>query len=290
MIVGASKSGTTSLASHLNQNKGIFICEPKEPKFLTYSFRKNKYRGPGDDRTLNNCVKSTEEYLQLFKEASMNSCKGEASVDMLYHHKKVIPIIKEQIGDPKIIIMLRNPAKRAFSAYSHLIRDSRETLSFDEGLAKEQERLQNGFEFIWAYKNEGYYFEPVKDYLENFTNVEIIIFEDYLKNQQRIVNTTLNFLGIQETHHIGKGLQNLSGKPRHKFINDFFVNESTMKSFIKRILPDKLKYGLKNFVQKRNLQKLEPENELIDILNKEFMNDINKLETLIEIDLSIWKA
>ena len=34
LIVGAAKSGTTSLHNYLNQHPDIFMCSPKEPHFL----------------------------------------------------------------------------------------------------------------------------------------------------------------------------------------------------------------------------------------------------------------
>ena len=34
LIVGAAKSGTTSLHNYLNQHENIFMCSPKEPHFL----------------------------------------------------------------------------------------------------------------------------------------------------------------------------------------------------------------------------------------------------------------
>ena len=33
-IVGAAKSGTTSLHNYLNQHPDVFMCTPKEPHFL----------------------------------------------------------------------------------------------------------------------------------------------------------------------------------------------------------------------------------------------------------------
>jgi hypothetical protein len=43
-----------------------------------------------------------------------------------YHAEKVIPHIRKYLGNPKIIILLRNPVDRAFSAYTFLISENRE--------------------------------------------------------------------------------------------------------------------------------------------------------------------
>ena len=98
LIVGAAKCGTTSLGDYLNEHKDMFICNPKEPKYLTYSFLKNAYKGKGDDFTKEKATSSLEGYKTLFKKAKDNQLKGESSVDLLYYYDKTIPIIKEILG------------------------------------------------------------------------------------------------------------------------------------------------------------------------------------------------
>ncbi|WP_412559613.1 sulfotransferase family protein [Winogradskyella sp. MIT101101] len=289
LIVGASKCGTTALSSHLSQTKGIFISTPKEPKYLTYSFLKNKYKGPGDDYTLKKSIKSLEDYKRLFSKAPINSIKGEASVDTLYYHDMVIPIIKNTIGNPKIIIMLREPASRAFSAYKHLVRDSREVESFQVGLEKEKERLQKGFEFIWAYKAEGLYYSSVKAYIENFKNVKIIIFEDFIKNQEKVVNDVLTFLGAEGSHKISSAIVNKSGKPKSVFLHNLLTKDYFIKDIFKRILSEKTKAKIKNFTFNKNLNKIPEDKETLENLRKDFSEDIDNLENLLSINLDVWK-
>jgi hypothetical protein len=288
LIVGASKSGTTALASFLNQNDEVFICDPKEPKFLTYSFLKDKYKGPGDDITLKNCIKSFEEYQQLFLAAPKGVVKGEASVDLLYHHKESIPEIKKQLDNPKIIIMLREQSKRAFSAYSHLIRDERESQSFSEALALEEERLQKDYEFIWAYKNEGLYYEPVKEFISNFDNVKVVFFEEFIRDQLNVVNDVFNFLGVNPLDKLKVASQNKSGKPKSKLINRFFIKDSFLKSIFKSVIGTNTRNRVKTFIQSKNLSKIEADKQTLENLKKEYLKDNAKLAELLNKELSIW--
>ena len=68
----------------------------------------------------------------------------------------ILQHIKNKLGDIPIIIVLRNPIHRAFSAYMYLKRDSRENLSFKEALFAEDERINNDWDFIWAIKKQVY--------------------------------------------------------------------------------------------------------------------------------------
>jgi hypothetical protein len=52
----------------------------------------------------------------------------------------------------KIIALLRNPVDRAYSHYYHEVRKKRETLSFEDAIKAEEERLHGEFEKL--IKNE----------------------------------------------------------------------------------------------------------------------------------------
>nr|WP_321221282.1 sulfotransferase [uncultured Psychroserpens sp.] len=290
LIVGAAKCGTTSLGDYLNEHKNMFICNPKEPKYLTYSFLKDAYKGKGDDFTKKKAIKTLEGYKNLFKKAKTNQFKGETSVDLLYYYDKSIPVIKEVLGDPKIIIMLRNPSKRAFSAYSHLVRDGRETLSYIEGLKKEDERMDEDYEFIWAYKDASFYADSTKAFLENFTNVKVIIFEEFIKNQEEIINEVLEFLGVKnDSNKFNEVHRNISGKPKSQLLNTLLLKDSFVKTILKNILPSSFRARVKYVIQKNNLKPIVTKDVEANYLNGVFDNDINKLQNILGKDLSLWK-
>ena len=132
LVVGAGKSGTTSLYHYLKAHPGVFMSRIKEPGFIFAQFNKMPQSGVGDERQTT--VGSFSAYCRLFEDAEGKKAVGEASNDNLYHYERAIPYIKRFFGDIKIIIILRNPVDRAFSAYTYLLRDNREFLTFEEDL------------------------------------------------------------------------------------------------------------------------------------------------------------
>ncbi|MBO8151777.1 MAG: sulfotransferase [Candidatus Marinimicrobia bacterium] len=127
LIVGAAKSGTTSLHYYLGQHPYIEMSKPKELKFLSWYAGIRGFNGPGDKKcTESRVVKSYDDYLNIFSAESKDVLCGESSTDNLYFHIEVILLIKKIIGEPKIIIILRNPVDRAFSAYTPCKRGKRE--------------------------------------------------------------------------------------------------------------------------------------------------------------------
>ena len=102
MVVGAQKAGTTSLYHYLNQHDDIFMPNEKELHF----FDTNE---PISDNRFN-------KYLKRFRTRKEYLGKGEATpIYMFYPH--TLEKIKAFFPELKIIIVIRNPARRAYSHY-----------------------------------------------------------------------------------------------------------------------------------------------------------------------------
>jgi hypothetical protein len=128
----------------------------KDPKYFMASINEFPHRGPGDIKIDKAIIRTWNDYLNLFSGASVEKRIGEASCGYLYYYEHVAPLIKRNGPEAKIIAILRKPVERAYSAYSHLVRDGRETLSFEEAIEIEEERKKRNYEFIWFYKDLGF--------------------------------------------------------------------------------------------------------------------------------------
>ena len=170
LIVGAAKSGTSSLHNYLNQHHQVFMpsynkegMKVKEPRFLIKDLVQHR---------LHNGVWTFEEYQSLFTDVKDEKAIGESTVLYLYYYKHAINNIKHYLGeDVKIIIMLRNPADRAYSAFHHVSRGFKENNSFEKSLEIETGRMEKKENLtpMVMYKEMGMYYEMVKAYMEPFT-------------------------------------------------------------------------------------------------------------------------
>ncbi|MFW6008568.1 MAG: sulfotransferase family protein [Nanoarchaeota archaeon] len=280
LIVGALRSGTTSLYNTLADHSSVYFPDLKEPRFFS-SFTQKAKNGPGD--RMIPFIESWETYKSLYKDTGAVKAVGDASVENLYLHNKVIPYIHKYLGDVKIIILLRNPYERAISAYKYLLMKGRELFTFKEALEKEKYRINNHYLPIWYYKSNGYYYNQIKSYQDSFSSVKIILFEDLLFEPQKTFSSILKFLEIDDMsdQNIFK-IKNASGG--NNIIYHFHA-----KSF--------LRYMNKTLSPKLRPYFLKLMNELInnyqDINLKQYLNgcyneDIIKLEKLINRDLRNW--
>ncbi len=289
LIVGSAKAGTTSLYYYLQQHPEISFPELKEPKYFSSLNLQFPHKGTGDSTVDKFAIKSFEEYKKLFNNLNTKRI-GEASPDYLYYYEKTPDEIYQKLGDIPIIIILRSPIKRAFSAYSYLTRDSRETLTFKEALEKEEYRQNNNYDFIWSYKRGGLYYEQVRAYKNRFTNVKVLLLEEFSKDPEKEMASIFEFLQVDTSFRVSTEVtHNVSGKPSN-FIARFLLSRDNNVSQILREL-------LKKYVRREWLEKISSKfmikEKILDtdanFLKDYYQEDIHKLEKLLDKDLSIWK-
>jgi len=126
-IVGAAKSGTTSLYHHLCQHLDVFMSPVKEPHYFSRDVGVRSFKADDTKSIFANLrgyidfilksrfyILNFEKYKRLFSNVKNEKAIGEASVSYLVSKVAAEEIYKFN-PDAKIIIILRNPVKRAFS-------------------------------------------------------------------------------------------------------------------------------------------------------------------------------
>ena len=292
LIVGAAKCGTSSLHNYLNQHPDVFMptftpegLKVKEPRFLI----KEKLQ-----QRLSKGIWNYEDYKLLFDGVTNETAIGESTVLYLYYHNEAIKNIKKYLGeDVKIIIMLRNPIDRAYSAYSFASRTLQENQTFKEALTNARSRFENDETLspMILYKELGLYFEMVKDYMKSFKDVHIILYDDFILQTDLEVSKVFDFLNIFNSHNINTSdIINSGGRKwNSKFIKKLLMQDGGLKNILKIILPKKIRLVIKSrmiisFTSKADAINKSIKKELLDYYHE----DIHLLEKLINKDLSKW--
>lgn len=289
LIVGAQKSGTTSLYSYLKQHPQIYMSPVKEPHFFVSHFLKLPYRGIGDHVT--KIIKDFKKYEALFSDVRNETKIGEAIAIYLCHYRNAIPRIHAMLGDIKIVIILRNPVDRAYSAYMHLIRDDREYLSFEDGLKEEAQRIACNWCDLWHYTSIGFYYQQVKAYLENFSQVKIFLFDDLKETPLALLKDLYNFLNVDSSftpNDLGIRYE-VTGVPKYRFVYNILRKPNIIKSAIKPFISEEKRMNIREkiircFVTKRPEMKPETRKFLIGV----FKEDVLALQDLINRGLTHW--
>lgn len=291
LIIGAAKAGTSSLYYYLKQHPQVFMSAIKEPKFFALEGESLDYKGP--DRGINiNSVNNLADYQKLFEGVADEVAVGEAS-PMYLTSPKAPANIKRYIPDVKLIAILRNPVDRAFSSYTHLIRENLETLSFEAAVEAEPERIANKWSHLFYYTQNGYYASQVKNYLENYDteNIKIYLYEDLIQDTPKLVDELYGFLGIDRSFSPDLSKRNVSGIPKSRFLHSLFRKDNVVKDSLKRFFPKEMRRQIAEDVLRRNLgAKPELDNRMRDRLTSLYRKDILELQDVLHRDLSGWLA
>jgi hypothetical protein len=287
-VVGAAKSGTTSLHNYLDQHPDIFMCNLKEPHFLI----NNEI---GKDRIpIGICSES--KYLNLFLKGKETKYRGESSVMYLMYPEIVIPKINQKFGeDCKIIIMLRNPIERAYSGFQHVKRYNvkEDCLDFNSAWNISEKRYFSDLEMTPAsrYKELGLYYKQVKSYLDGMKNVHIIIYDDYKEDLQFEMNKVFDFLQLQKVEINSQRKHMVGGwQWDDENMKYLMMKKNPIKSFLKLLIPFKgLRKKIRRKIQHRNTSIVsEISDDDVQMLKLFYKEDVQKLSVLLERDLNYW--
>lgn len=290
IIAGVARCGTTSLYHYMKQHAEIGFPAKKEPKYFSAIELEFPHRGPGDDTVDLGMVRTEEDYLKLFAKADSYKVFGEASSDYLYYHEKTIPGIKEMLGDIPIILVLRNPIERAYSAYNNLVRDGRETLDFADALNAEEERLADNWDWMWAYKSGSLYADGVRAFMKNFSRVKVILFDDLASQTDDVLREVFEFLGVSSGVTVDSDtVYSHSGKPKNSLVAKLTDRNNRFMYTLRRMIMAIVPRSILEKAASRMLKKESLPDAARSALQDYFREDIRQLESLLGKDLGHWR-
>ena len=176
-----------------------FVSQQKSLHFFAKDWVLENANGPGDKRLLMLMTSTWDSYLAHFRGAEGKKAIGDFSPSYFWWWPSR-ESIRERLPDAKIILMLRDPVQKAFSQYTHLIRDGRETLSFWDALQAEPERKARRYGGLWLYRESACYAESTERFLEYFgpDRMRIYFFEDLIRDPTIVLKDIFRFLGVSE--------------------------------------------------------------------------------------------
>jgi hypothetical protein len=288
--LGAPKSGTTTLYDVLKKHSDIFLSSFKEPHFFDIN-------------------DNWEQGVDWYKKNYFSKSNNETMIGDFTPTYLSLPYVAKRIknsidGPLKFIIILRNPTDRAYSHYLHSKRDGYENLKFLKALKKEKSRLieansQNDTLKLlkFGYVSQGLYAEQLKVYFKYFerSQFHIVLFEDFILNQEAVSNEILKFLGLNTSLELDFNIQsNKASEAKFPFIKRLLKENSIIQKIARFVVPSFIiRQKLRNMIHRLNNKELNKDKiskeDLKTIYETYFKDDIIELEKILDKDLSTWK-
>lgn len=291
LIIGAARTGTSSLYEYMRQHPDIWFSPVKEPMFFALEGRKPDFRGPGDDQEINRkSVVDLAAYQALFAGVTTQRAIGEASANYLYSDQAAVRI-KHYVPEAKMIAVLRNPVERAYSSFLYTIRDQREPLrDFAQALEQEDKRIASGWEHIWHYSRMGFYGQQLQRYYEHFdkSRIRVYLNEEMKQDAPRVLKDIFGFLEVDTNFMPDTSVSyNEGGVPKRKLLNAVLTRPSVFKRMLRPLMPA---VAMKFYTRLKhsNLDKPPLDAEVRARLVALYRDDVLRLQDMLDKDLSAW--
>lgn len=286
MIVGAQKSGTSSLAQYLAQHPNIFSHEQRE---FNYFVNEEQY-AQGYEKI----------YPRYFPQYPIDSSILLAKSVGVLSRPKAIKRLWQHNSECQLIAILRNPVDRAYSAYWYIRRVGWEDItSFEEAIAAEPMRLQEDETSLKRqqcnYLERGLYYKQLTVLFEYFgrERVQVFLLEDLKQDPVGLCQKIYNLMGIDSDFLPQVNKQgNKAALPRFKSLSKFFYFDSPFKKAVRNLLPARVSDRLRSQIISLNEQTFVPppmNPETRTYLQEYFLPHNAQLEELLGRDLSHWQ-
>jgi hypothetical protein len=201
-IVGAPKTGTTSMYEYLRGHPEVFMSPVKEPRYFAPDLA---VESAGHDLRYG---RDQERYLALFDEATTQKRLGEASVRYIYSDDAP-RLIREFQPDAFIVVGLRDPVELIYALHNQSVSEGIEPLTnFEDALAAEPDRLSGKdapgglHPMHTVYVERGKLAPRLRTWRETFgpERVHVFVFEDLARDADAVFQRLLEFLQVDPTY------------------------------------------------------------------------------------------
>lgn len=266
--VGAQRSGTSWLYNCLIEHPNIFM-----PQKEVHYFDKH-------------CeTKSIHWYDELFHQEGDKKVTGEFTPDYMFH-QQTISEIHNHYPDAKLIIILRNPIERSYSAYNLFKSHGRfKDMNFEEALTAEPFLLEQSL-----------YSEQIKNIYKYFKKEQVFIgfYEDISNQPLKLYQSVCDFLNV-ENNILPNSLKVVKNSSALSSAQNKFNIPKLQKRIENSILKKPFNYfkstQIANIIKRKLItNKNTNKNIIIDKAKEELvLSDIKTLEKLLNISLTHWR-
>lgn len=236
LVIGAPKSGSHTLCSHLSQHPEIFVSTPKELDF----FNRQYHRG-------------IDWYRQCFCDSSHHTAIGEGSV--MYSITSLWPEVPYRIAQDlphaKLIYIVRHPLDRIESMWCQHLSNGDYIPEFNQAVREWRPLLEGSL-----------YWQQLNQFRQHFPDSQILMvfLEDLIADPHQTVKCCFKFLGVDTNFSIDNAYQSKHTRaslPKDTWLWSILRN-TPIGRWARRIFPEDIKGIFRGFLRKK-LNKVYPQ-------------------------------
>lgn len=298
LIIGAMKAGTTAVAETMARHSQLHIPESKEPhyfidrdqQFIFHDGRWASYTyGP----------RSLPEYQDLLRGSQVGCLRGEASTQYLPNPTSP-SLVQQENPAVKLIVVLREPVSRAYSAYTYNRAIQHEKArTFEQAIRDELDGKRDSYYYSYRYLHYGRYCLHLKNWIQKFPREQLLIllFEDLKRSPEMFYSKISEFLKVSPFTGISGTLidnkTSMPANPLQRGVWWLMETPNPAKLFLKKHLNNNRLAAFKKIVKARMITIGDPpaamDGKMREIIGDYFSQDITALEREFGLNVDQWK-
>jgi len=250
MIIGAPKAGTTSLHRYLSYHP--LVCTHNQLE-ITYFVNDATFE-QGYQSTFKRYFASCQTEQKVFLGKSVGIMYLPLALERLYDHNSAI----------KLVLVLRNPIRRAYSAYWYARRMGWENIKrFEDAIFSNPDRFNGDWikEKSCAYLERSRYIEPVRMIFQKFPSEQVMILltDDMRDDPLGVCNQIYKSIDLPLLSSIDTAHQhNTAALARSEFFAQILSERNLAKKMIRKFLPARWVDQSKSVMRKLNEMEFTP--------------------------------
>jgi Sulfotransferase domain len=266
LVIGAMKSGTSSLSRYVRSHPDSFCSAKKEPEFFSMHWKLG-----------------IDWYRSLFADAGEAVAVGEFSTGYTKapRYSEVAERVASVVPDVRIVYLVRDPVQRIRSQYIHQVAKEREHRSFDEAIRTPPSQYLD-----WS--RYAYQLEP---YVRLFPREQLLVLraEDLRDRRDTAVAQVFEFLGLDPTFVVPDLDEeyNQSSTRRRNEVTVSRISRALRKAGVRSLIPR----TVRDRVRHRMATAITPpavSPETAAWIWHELGPDLDRLQQLLGPDFEMW--
>lgn len=290
-LLGAPKSGTTSVAQWLGGLEDTVLARRKETLYFT-DYAQRQWRGPGAGYTLG-APKTLEEFYDQFSDKPEASLRIEASTDTLSCASGLRKLVefrdRPDVRSVKIVAVLRDPVERIVSEFEHTLRFGWQKPDLLSSLRREDERRIRGWHPLFYHVFRSRYADQLAAFQAAFGS-DLLIVDYQTLGEPQTLQRLADFAGrpLPAAAHVleRRNSREVFARPELSRL----TAHGAARKLACLIIPKPLRSGIRNALRGARVERIQPSATEIAFIMGRLRDDIEACLRNPDIPTDNWSC
>jgi Sulfotransferase family len=291
LVIGASRSGTTSLHHYLGQHPDVYMSPVKSPNYFVSADPLPAWEGAVPRAMARQWISERSRYEALFAGAGGRRAIGEVSPVYLQSVHAPARIL-DACPDARLVAILRHPVDRAWAHYLGRRRDGLEPRDdFRAVVEAEMARPLPDQVAFGSYLGCSRYHHFLAGYFARFPRerIRVYLFDELLADAGALVADLFAFVGVEARIAVDtERRHNQTGVARSPLRRLLWTRTVRARTALRPLLPARVRDVGRMVLGELERPALDP--ELRARIARVLAPDLERLEALLDRDLARWRC